>query len=148
LSKFSLFGIKLFTVQSGSMEPAIKIGSLVFTKTESNYYKDDIITFFNTPTKKETITHRIYKVLNKDGNLYYQTKGDANDSADNNAISSEMIVGKTILTIPYLGYPIAFSRTLPGLIILIIIPALLIIIEEGFAIKEQIKLWQAKKAKN
>lgn len=147
LSRFSIFGIRLFSVQSGSMEPTIKIGSLILTQAKENYQKGDIITFYNSSARKETTTHRIHQFVDKDGNLYFKTKGDANVQPDNNEISSEMVLGKTIFSVPYLGYPIAFVRTLPGLIILIIIPALLIIIQEGFEIKEQIKLWQLKKIK-
>jgi len=37
-------GLRTFVVQSGSMEPAIKTGSLVFVKPQSDYQVSDIIT--------------------------------------------------------------------------------------------------------
>ena len=64
LSKFSIFGIKLYTVQSGSMEPTIKTGSLVLTKFQNDYQVNDIVTFkiienVTQNSKENTITHSI-----------------------------------------------------------------------------------------
>ncbi|MFC1722166.1 signal peptidase I, partial [Patescibacteria group bacterium] len=52
------WGLRSFAVTSGSMEPTIKTGSLVFT-TKANYYEiNDIITF-QQGSSKRAITHRI-----------------------------------------------------------------------------------------
>lgn len=134
-AKFSIGGFKLLVVKSGSMEPTIKTGSLVIDKTESVYQIDDIVTFKNPNNLTETITHRIYDIS---GNTYI-TKGDANNASDKDKITESQIIGEVIFAIPYLGYIVAFSRTLPGLIILIIIPATIIIYDEMNTIKEEIK---------
>jgi signal peptidase len=138
LSRFSIGGIKLLTVQSGSMEPAIKTGSVVFVKSENNYQKGIIITYRKAGSLKETITHRIVGIQTKDSTIYFQTKGDANNAPDSQFVPKDWVVGKVLFGIPYIGYPIAFVRTLPGLIILIIIPATIIIYDEISKIKREL----------
>jgi|GEM_PF-1248073 len=120
---------KVFTVQSGSMEPRLHMGSLIFVKPETDYKIGDIITRKITDPKL-TITHRISSKENKNGQPVYKTKGDANDASDAEDISQRSIIGKEILAIPFLGYPVSYAKTLPGLVILIILPAVIIIYDE------------------
>ena len=54
-----LFGIRPYVVYSGSMEPEIPTGAVVFTKEgEFSPKKGDIITFHNGDT---VVTHRVVK---------------------------------------------------------------------------------------
>jgi signal peptidase len=108
------------------MEPAIKTGSLIFTKSFSEYAIGDVITR-RTLDPKVTVTHRIVEKKEVNGNLIYMTKGDANNGEDSESVSPESIIGKVVFDIPYLGYPVSYARTQQGFIILIIIPAVLII---------------------
>jgi len=130
---------KLFTVMSGSMEPTIKTGSLVVVKPAKEYKVNDIITFKNLKDPKQTTTHRLIETKEEGGLTYGITKGDANNGPDSEKVYQNMIVGKVRFSIPYIGYPIAFSRTLPGLIIFVIVPATIIIYDEILKIKEEIK---------
>ena len=129
MSKFSIGGIKLFSIQSGSMEPTIRTGSVVFVKTEATYNANDIITFKNDEDPNKTITHRIID-KNTFGVPSYKTQGDANSSADASITIEDQVIGKVFYSIQYLGYLTAFVRTTPGLILLIIIPVTIIIYEE------------------
>jgi signal peptidase len=115
-------------VQSGSMEPIIKTGDLVIVKPNKNYLSGDIITFYNSENKK--VTHRIVNIRNENGVQKIFTKGDANKVIDDGYISSKQIIGKVNRQIPYLGKLVFFSKTFPGLIILIFIPAIFIILGE------------------
>jgi Peptidase S24-like. len=60
---FSAFPIagnyKIFVVQSGSMAPAIKMGSLVIVKPANDYKIGDVITFGPYSRTKAPTTHRI-----------------------------------------------------------------------------------------
>lgn len=148
-AKFSLGGIRLLVVQSGSMEPTIKTGSLVITKAKDAYQIGDIITFRSSQNSQETTTHRIVDEKYQISGKVFITQGDANDSPDSGQLTSERILGKTITDIPYFGYLVSFTRTLPGLIILIIIPATIIIYDEILKIKKEIILKRKEKeAKN
>ncbi len=141
LVAFSFFPIpgnyKVYTVLSGSMEPAIHTGSLIFVKPLESYNEGDIIT---VPTRdgKKTVTHRVISKTEKNGEVIFKTKGDANDSEDKEIIKEGDIIGKTFLAIPLLGYPVNYAKTPQGLILLIIIPAIIIIYDEVRKIEKEI----------
>ena len=113
-------------VLSGSMEPAIKTGSVIFFKPSNQYKVGDIVTF-NIGDNTLPITHRIAEVKNERGFSVYTTKGDANEAPDQNILKESQILGKVFLTLPYLGYAIETARQPYGFLALIIIPALIII---------------------
>lgn len=137
-SKFSIGGIKLLVVKSGSMEPSIKTGSIIIVKNLKNYNISDIITFKNT-SSNATNTHRIINIKCIETNCKFKTKGDANIKADSDLVRQENIIGKSLIAIPYLGYLSQFVKTLPGLIIVVIIPGTIIIYEELKKIYIEIK---------
>ena len=62
LSVCGFFGIHPYAVVSGSMEPAISTGTMVFSKETSfkNLKKGDVITFMIS--EDQTVTHRIVSV--------------------------------------------------------------------------------------
>jgi len=133
---------KVFSVMSGSMEPAIRTGSLIFSQPFNSYEVGDIITFHpdSASNKKNTTTHRISgKKQQNDGMTVFTTKGDANNANDSGEIQRDQIVGKYIFKIPYLGYLLAFIKTLTGLVLVIIIPATIIIYEEFKKITHEAK---------
>jgi len=137
-------GIKLYSVQSGSMEPAIHTGSIVISKPSDNYQKGDIITFKAEKDRlvknpRYITTHRIYEIKNIDGKEEYVIKGDANNTPDIELASKDLVLGKTIFSIPLLGYPVSFAKTREGLIILVIIPATIIIYSGLMNIKNEAK---------
>lgn len=124
---------KIFVVKSGSMEPAIDMGSVAVVVPSSNYKVGDVITFFdpNDNSSKNTVTHRIYAISTEDSDEdFYVTKGDANDAPDSAKIKKERIVGKYLFNVPLIGYLLGYIKTLTGLVLIIIIPATLIIYEE------------------
>ncbi len=129
---------KLFVVQSGSMEPTIHTGSLIFVKPFGDYGIGDVVTR-TTIDPKVTITHRIVKKEEKDGQTFFDTKGDANNAQDNANFSRDKIIGRELVAIPFLGYPVGYAKTTPGLILLIIVPSVIIIYDELNKIKEEIR---------
>ncbi len=138
-------GFKLLEVLSGSMEPKIHTGSIVFVKPADSYQKGDIITFTDGKASS-SVTHRVYDIKNKDGKEIFITKGDANNGPDSTETLKSQIIGKTYFSIPYVGYIINYTKTQQGLIILIIIPTVIIVYSELISIKnEAIRLIQVKK---
>jgi signal peptidase len=129
--------MKLLTVLSGSMEPQIHTGSLIFIRPAGEYNVGDIVTK-TTEEKDVTVTHRIIEKEMIDGKVMFTTKGDANNVADNEKVPQEKIVGKVFLNTPYLGYAVNFAKTKQGLILIIIIPAVIIIFEELVKIKDEV----------
>ncbi len=130
---------RVMVVQSGSMEPTIKMGSIVVVKPQKNYKIGDIITFTSYNKKKAPITHRIYDMEVVGGYPVYITKGDANNAPDTRKITKKDIVGKVIFSIPYVGYAVDFARKPIGFIFIVIVPAAIIIFDETKKIYEEIK---------
>ena len=135
--------IKTYAVQTGSMEPAINTGDLIFVKKENSYEVGDVITFQSgSGDGGKVITHRI-EAMNEDGT--YVTKGDANSVSDVDVVSKENVIGKYFFRIMYVGYIINFAKTPLGFFLLILIPAMIIAYEEIDKIKNEIKNIKSKK---
>lgn len=125
-----LFGLQVYTVLSGSMEPNYKTGSLIYVKDVDplELSVDDVITF--KLSENTTATHRIIDIVSSEENsneISFQTKGDANDTPDGSLVDSEDVIGVPIFTIPYLGYVASFIQRPPGMYISIAISVILIL---------------------
>ncbi len=126
-----LFGFKIFTVLSGSMEPDIKTGALIYVRdVEPNELEvNDVITFMLS--EDMVATHRIVEIIPDDENpsiLRFRTKGDANDMEDAGLVHQNNIIGEMKLTIPYLGYLTNYIQHPPGTYIAIAGGAILLIL--------------------
>ena len=121
---------KIMVVQSGSMTPAIKTGSVVVVKPENDYKIGDIITFGPYTRTKAPTTHRIYDIKVQDGQPVYITKGDANNAPDDREIKKSDILGKVLFDVPYVGYAVDFAKKPMGFALIIIVPAAIIIGDE------------------
>lgn len=124
-----LFGLQIYTVLSGSMEPTYHTGSLLYVKETDPKQLEvgDIITF--KINENLTATHRIIELVADDKNadiIRFKTKGDANDTADGSLVESDNVVGKPIFFIPYLGYVAAYIQQPPGLYVAMVVGAVLI----------------------
>ena len=117
---------QLFVVESGSMQPSIPVGSLVISHPQTSYRTGQVVTYRDQARPKVTITHRIIRFNGLDA----VTQGDANDAPDLQPVPSKNIVGRVLFHLPYFGYVISFTKTVPGLILLVIIPATVIVWEE------------------
>ncbi|MCK5510880.1 signal peptidase I [Candidatus Parcubacteria bacterium] len=122
---------KVKIVQSGSMQPAIKTGSIVVIKPVKEYKAGDVITFGAESKGKTPTTHRIQEIINDNGVKTYTTKGDANNSEDAKKIKEHEIIGKVLFSVPFVGYAVATAKKPWGFILIIGIPALIIILDEG-----------------
>lgn len=132
--------IRAFVVLSGSMKPKIYEGSIVFVnKNLKNFKKNDIVTFVNPINNEENVTHRIEREKKIREEIFYKTKGDANNEIDLWEVPKELVLGKVFLTIPYLGYLVNFCQTKIGVVLIIILPLTLIVLDEIKNIFREIK---------
>lgn len=131
-----IYGLRSFVVLTGSMEPNVPQGSLIFTQKRPLYQKNDVVAF---KQGNITITHRIVKTVSVKQVAQYITKGDANNALDSKRISHADILGKEIIFAPYIGKFILTLRTLPGFIFFVILPALILIGLEIRVIVAEIK---------
>ena len=88
----SLFGLTIFEIVSGSMEPTLNVKDLIIVYSTDKIKENDIITYTDD---KDFITHRVIKIEGET----ITTKGDSNNSTDVR-INKNKIIGKVILTIP------------------------------------------------
>lgn len=110
------FGYKPLIVMTGSMEPSINIGDMVIVKqTEQNNIQiGDVITY-TVNNGKESVTHRVIEIIEKNGEKFYRTKGDNNNVADPDIVSYENVLGKVDFQIEGVGKIIAYIFTGTGL---------------------------------
>lgn len=130
--------VKILIVQSGSMEPAIKTGSIVVIHPATDYKAGDIITFGKISKVESPTTHRIVKTEIKDNQTIYITKGDANNGTDLKEVKKSDIIGRVILSLPYVGYVINFSKKPIIFVLLLLIPTATIIYEEIKKIRNEV----------
>jgi len=146
ISVFPITGnFKILTVLSGSMEPKIHIGSIVFVKPSSDYKIGDVITFGPNTKTQTPVTHRISDMRVVDGNIIYVTKGDANDSPDIREIQKKDIIGKVLFSVPFAGYAVDYAKKPFGFVLIIAIPAILIVYDEIRKIWKEIMKLKSKK---
>lgn len=107
-------GIDQYAVTSGGMEPAIPVGSMVYTaQTEASTLEaGDIIVFTTADGGKTPVAHRVVENHIADGEVI--TKGDANAQNDQDPVAYTSILGKMVLHIPMLGYLAAPVGTTAG----------------------------------
>lgn len=99
----SVFGYKPFIVLSGSMETKIHVGDLIITKeTDPETLEvNDVIAFRDQ--ENTVTTHRIIDVVEKNGITYFITKGDNNNSQDQNLVEYKDVEGLYVTRIPGIG---------------------------------------------
>lgn len=125
-----LFGIRSYVVQTGSMEPEIPVGSIILSIPQKTYQLGDVVLFKDDESR--IVAHRVSQSIIKDGQIFYQTKGDANNALDSKLAAGSMISGKQFFSIPSVGKISAFIKTIPGFLVVLGIPTILFI---GFELK-------------
>jgi len=146
VSVFPITGnFKVMTVLSGSMEPSIRVGSIVVVRPVSEYKVGDIITFGKISKTQTPTTHRINEIKGAGAMQTFVTKGDTNNAVDLREVRQSEIIGKELFSVPYLGYAISTAKKPWGFALIIIIPALLVIFDEGKKIRDEVKKMRDKK---
>ncbi|MFC1939140.1 signal peptidase I [Chloroflexota bacterium] len=121
-------GWRVDAVLSGSMEPELKVGSLVVTcpVEPETIVVGDIITFRPVSVGENLITHRVTGTGHS-SSLYFETKGDANNKPDPFTVPAQNLVGKICFHAPSWGYLTEFLKTPFGFLFAIVIPGIIII---------------------
>ena len=125
-----LFGLEPYTVISGSMEPEYHVGSLIYVKKTTPEELEVWMPITYTMGNGVVVTHRIIDLVEDEntGEIKYITKGDANDDADGTPVSFDRIIGRPVFHIPVLGYISHFVQNPPGVYIVIMVLALLVLL--------------------
>lgn len=108
-----ILGFETLAVLSGSMEPEISVGEIVYVRDvePEELEAGDILTYRiggNT-----MVTHRIVEADKV--NKLFITKGDANEATDSSPVTYDQVVGKVYFHVPCLGYISIYMRTSLGI---------------------------------
>ena len=131
----------------------LHIGDLIIVQgvdpadLNANYPNSDIIIFHKPEDQSELIVHRIVAEEERNGTLYFYTKGDGNSRVKwpeipstseydpwngGNGVPADLVVGKVVMRIPWVGHIALFMnpRQNPwGLPIVIALIILIVILE-------------------
>ena len=96
LSFPQIYGMKCYSVMSGSMSPDLPVGSAIYVKEKEpeKVEKVEIITF--------TTKH------------FFVTKGDSNQYQDTKPVKWENLQGTVVFCIPFAGYVLNFTGSRTG----------------------------------
>ena len=98
-----LGGAAPYTVLTGSMQPAYSPGSMIVVRpvAADDVALGTVITFQLASGRPEVVTHRVVTIARKpDGELRFQTKGDANDAPDPQWVRPEQVRGALWYAVP------------------------------------------------
>jgi signal peptidase len=127
-------GAQVMVVTSGSMEPAIHVGSVIFVKRLPGEAEvGDVITFVDAASvngRRSLTTHRVVSKPGVGGLVHYQTKGDANPVPDPNLAQPASVVGEVIATVPHVGRLYHVVSTFEGKMVLVVFPVVLLAFRE------------------
>lgn len=133
--------IQILVVLSSSMQPTFTAGDVIITvDTPVSLLKtNDIITYHSPDNTNQLVTHRIVHTINTNTGLAFQTKGDANEQPDRDMVSADKVVGRMVVSIPYVGAVAQVSRSSVGYVLLVLIPGIFVISAEVYSIVKKEK---------
>jgi signal peptidase len=124
-----LTGRSTLVVAGGSMEPTISIGSAVVLEPvdPGSIRVGEVVSLRSGPAQA-IFTHRVTRVVDRDGAIWIETKGDANAEPDPSITAATQVVGRVTVTIPGAGYLIALLSTPRGLMFVVSLGLVLLLV--------------------
>lgn len=126
----SVGGMLPLIVLTDSMHPEIESGDLIICNTaEAKDIKvNDVISFFDPAGNGTSIvTHRVIEIVEEDGEIYFRTRGDNNNTEDKEPVPAENLVGVYKMRIAGAGHIAMFMQSTAGLIVCVVLPIILLV---------------------
>ncbi len=126
----SIGGTFPLIVLTDSMRPEIESGDLIIchtAKAEEIRVKDVICFFDPAGNGTSIVTHRVIEIVEKDGETYFRTQGDNNNTEDKELVSAEDLVGVYKTRIAGAGHVAMFMQSTAGLIVCVVLPIILLV---------------------
>lgn len=113
-----LFGLQIYSVISGSMEPEYPIGSVVYVgeKEPEEVETGEVITYVLGSDTTMVMTHRVIEINKEDRT--FLTKGDANAAADAEPVAFQRVMGTPVLCVPKIAVIADFINAAQGRVII------------------------------
>jgi signal peptidase I len=107
-------------VAGGSMDPAVPLGAAVLATPvrPQDLAVGDVVSV-QVGEQHAVFTHRIVRLVPRDGGLWLETKGDSNRDPDPSIIPAADVIGRASLTVPYAGYAIRMLSAVEGVAFLL-----------------------------
>lgn len=125
----SIGGYSPLIVLTESMDPDIKAGDLIITKSidKSEIEVGMTVSFFDPNSNSgAVVTHQIIEKIIEDGQVLYRTKGINNNISDRELVPEDNVIGEyTGIRFAGLGSIVLFAQSTWGLVICILIIVIL-----------------------
>ena len=121
-----LTGRTTLIVGGPSMTPALQVGTLLVEDpvAPDGLAVGDVVSIRSGP-QQAIFTHRITRLIERDGAPWIETKGDANPSADPSILPASAVIGRVVLAVPLAGYLVALGSQPSGIVLIIALGLLL-----------------------
>lgn len=126
----SVGGMLPLIVLTDSMVPEIYSGDLIICNTaEADEIEvNDVISFFDPAGNGTSIvTHRVVEIVEENGEIFFRTRGDNNNTEDKELVPAENLVGIYKMRIAGAGNIAMFMQSTTGLIICVVLPIILLV---------------------
>ena len=129
----SVFGLRMYSVQTKSMEDTLMKGDLVISKAvkdPKDLKHKDIITYWTIIDGERVLnTHRIVSVSEiSAGTRAFITQGDNNTIPDSHPVHQKDIVGQYAFRIAGVGKVFDYLQTSTGFLLVVVIPVLIFLL--------------------
>ena len=133
-NRFNLGGYGIYTVATGSMEPEYHVKDLILAgrKDASNIEVGDDVVYLGSVDSMagKIVTHRVIEKNERDGKIYFYTKGIANELTDPE-IDETQILGVVKQKLFFLSLCSHIVNNTYGMLFVIIVPFILFVFFEG-----------------
>lgn len=129
-----IFGYRMFTVATGSMEPVYNVNDVILVKdTDPSTLKvgDDIAYLGNRDAVKGlVVTHRIIRIETLDDNKVHYTLKGVNNKYEDPSITEDQILGKVLGKVYVVNFINHVVKNIYGFFFLVFCPLVLVIFLE------------------
>jgi signal peptidase len=121
-----------YVVLSGSMQPTIEAGDVVVVAETppEKIEAGDVLAFDRIEGDDKRTTHRVVEVVERDGERYFRTKGDANEEPDAHLVPADAVIGTIQFTIPEVGRLFSVANSDAGVLAFVAVPGFLLVASE------------------
>jgi signal peptidase len=123
-----LTGRTTLIIGGNSMQPTIPIGAAVIVEpvAPAAIQVGDVVSLRTGAHLQSVFTHRVTRVVDRDGVPWIETKGDANATADPSLTSTSQVIGRATTTIPYAGFLLALLSIPSGVLLVLFLAGVLL----------------------
>ena len=119
------FGAEVLTIRSGSMAPALDVGSLVVVTDDGRGPDAGDVIAYRLPNGA-IVTHRVVRIVEGEAGRFLETRGDANADPDPSLVAADAVIGRVAVGVPALGFLLALLGMPIGVVTLISIAGTLL----------------------